>query len=69
MYGCRVIQILIDVVPNEFISQIVVELNNFYRKCIEDQNGNHVIQKLIEKLTPNELSDLVNVVLENIYPK
>ena len=28
---------------------ITSELKPFYKKCIEDKNGNHVIQKLIEK--------------------
>ena len=49
MYGCRVVQKVIDIVPDEKISEIADELSVNYSKCIEDQNGNHVIQKLIEK--------------------
>ena len=50
LYGCRVVQELIYILDNDNISIITSELKPFYMKCIEDKNGNHVIQKLIEKL-------------------
>ena len=48
----------------EEISEIAFELSPDYAKCIEDQNGNHVIQKLIEKLNDEERKKLFDV----IYP-
>ena len=65
MYGCRVVQKLISIIPNDEISVISNELSQNYSKCIEDQNGNHVIQKLIEKLNDDEREKLINV----IWPK
>ena len=62
MYGCRVVQKLISIIPNEEISVIADELSQNYSKCIEDQNGNHVIQKLIEKLNEEERQKLINVI-------
>lgn len=67
MYGCRVIQQLITVIDDEYIPQITSELSNYFAKCIEDQNGNHVIQKLIERLHPGEKSGIYDVVLANIF--
>ena len=64
MYGCRVVQKLISIIPKEEISVITSELSQDYAKCIEDQNGNHVIQKLIEKLNDEERKKLFDV----IYP-
>ena len=65
MYGCRVVQKLISIIPQEEISEITSELSQDYVKCIEDQNGNHVIQKLIEKLNDEERKKLFDV----IYPE
>ena len=62
MYGCRVVQKLISIIPNDEISVIADELSQNYSKCIEDQNGNHVIQKLIEKLNDEERTKLINVI-------
>ena len=66
LYGCRVVQELIAILDNQNISIITSELKPFYEKCIEDKNGNHVIQKLIEKLMPNDLNDIYLVSLNNI---
>ena len=37
-----------------------------FAKCIEDQNGNHVIQKLIERLKKGENNGIYDVVYNNI---
>lgn len=51
MYGCRVIQKAIDYASPEILSMLVCELKQRggIKQCIHNQNGNHVIQKLIEK--------------------
>ena len=67
MYGCRVMQQLITVIDENYLVDITKELEGHYAKCIEDQNGNHVIQKLIERLKPGkENNGIYEVVYKNI---
>ena len=66
LYGCRVVQELVSILDNENMLIITSELKPFYKKCIEDKNGNHVIQKLIEKLSGKELNEIYLVSLNNI---
>lgn len=62
MYGCRVIQKLIDIIDESFIPAISLELSPYFKKCVEDQNGNHVLQKLIERLKPGQENDIFQVI-------
>lgn len=48
MYGCRVVQKALEVISSEQQARLVKELEGHVMKCIKDQNGNHVIQKIIE---------------------
>ena len=66
MYGCRVIQQLLNVIDEKYVPEITEELAPYFEKCIEDQNGNHVIQKIIERLHPGENNGIYDVVLNNI---
>ena len=66
LYGCRVIQELISVLDEKGINTITSELKPFYNKCIEDKNGNHVIQRLIEKLSPEQNNDIFLAGIKNI---
>ena len=66
MYGCRVMQQLISVIDEKYLPQITLELKDHFEKCIEDQNGNHVIQKLIERLKPGENKGIYDVVYKNL---
>ena len=59
-------QQLISVIDEKYLPQITLELKDHFKKCIEDQNGNHVIQKLIERLKPGENNGIYDVVYENI---
>jgi pumilio RNA-binding family len=67
MYGCRVIQQLLNVIDERYIPEITEELEPHFAKCIEDQNGNHVIQKIIERLQPGEENGIFDVVLDRIH--
>lgn len=49
-YGCRVIQKFLEVLPQEAKSAIAYELDGHVMKCVQDQNGNHVVQKCIEQV-------------------
>jgi pumilio RNA-binding family len=58
MYGCRVVQKVIsevfvtNLVPQDVQDSMLRELNSAVMRCIQDQNGNHVIQKCIEQIRP-----------------
>ncbi|KAF8495613.1 armadillo-type protein [Gautieria morchelliformis] len=56
MYGCRVVQ----------KGGLVKELDVHVLKCVKDANGNHVIQKLIERVSPDRLG-FVNSFRGSVY--
>lgn len=58
MYGCRVIQKALEqILPAEKIA-ILRGLEADVAKLTYDQNGNHVVQKCIECIEPNELENI-----------
>lgn len=54
MYGCRVVQKAIEVAEPEQRRLMASELKDRIRELVEDQNGNHVIQKIIETMGKEE---------------
>ena len=46
MYGCRVIQKALEVISEEEQVALAKELEGQVLRCVRDQNGNHVIQKV-----------------------
>lgn len=67
MYGCRVIQKALEVLPLEQQRVIARELQGQAMRCVKDQNGNHVIQKSIERVKPTtEILSIVEVSYELI---
>ena len=66
LYGCRCVQELISILNVENMHIITNELKPFYDNCIQDKNGNHVIQKLIEKVDSKDLNDIYLVAVNNI---
>lgn len=49
-YGCRVVQVAIQHSSSEVLWMLVSELGESgIMKCLDDQNGNHVLQKCIQK--------------------
>ena len=66
LYGCRVIQEIISVLEEKDLCIITSELKAYYNRCIEDKNGNHVVQRLIEKLSPENNNDIFLVAIKNI---
>eukprot|EP00960_Hanusia_phi_P037673 753057-Hanusia_phi.AAC.3 len=75
MYGCRVVQKAIEVgtcgdlrlvdsstskvIEGPRQEQLVRELQGNVMKCVRDQNGNHVIQKCIERSAPETVQFIV----------
>lgn len=48
MYGCRVVQKAFESLSEKQLLQLLQEFHGNVITCIHDQNGNHVIQKIIE---------------------
>ncbi len=48
MYGCRVVQKALEKVDDESLIDLLAEFHDDVLNCIHDQNGNHVIQKIIQ---------------------
>jgi pumilio RNA-binding family len=67
MYGCRVIQKAVETLPAEYQLQIAHELDGNIVKCIEDQNGNHVIQKCIECCTGDDIEFIIGDVTRQVF--
>ena len=49
-YGCRVVQKMMESLPQQLKMDIASEIMDNVIECIEDMNGNHVIQKVVENL-------------------
>ncbi|KAL7722827.1 Pumilio domain containing protein C4G8.03C [Entamoeba marina] len=60
MYGCRVVQKAMEYAPDNDRRLMFDELRGSLVRCIEDQNGNHVIQKCVEKKDKQMVNDVVN---------
>jgi len=58
MYACRVVQKALEHVLVEQQAELVKELEPEILKVVKDQNGNHVVQKIIE-LVPRQYIDFV----------
>ena len=68
MYGCRVIQKALEVLQLEQQRVIVRELQGQVMRCVRDQNGNHVIQKSIERVKPStEIQSILEVCANNLH--
>merc|ERR550537_1928181 len=59
MYGCRVVQKALE--TSSIHTQVLLsnEIHGIVIKCVEDMNGNHVIQKCIERMPPEKVQFVV----------
>ena len=48
MYGCRVVQKALESLDHEDLCDLLHEFDSYVLTTIQDQNGNHVMQKCIE---------------------
>lgn len=48
-------------------AQLVKELEGNVMKCVKDQNGNHVVQKCIERVPPRIISFIVDAFTGQVY--
>lgn len=51
MYGCRVVQKALESLDYKDLCELLQEFDSYVLTCIQDQNGNHVMQKCIEVMS------------------
>jgi pumilio RNA-binding family len=51
MYGCRVVQKALESLAYDDLCELLREFDSYVLTCIQDQNGNHVMQKIVEVMS------------------
>jgi len=57
----------LEVIDVDQQSKLVRELEGNVMKCVKDQNGNHVIQKCIERVPPQLIGFIVDSFSGQVY--
>jgi len=65
-YGCRVLQKALDSVHPRFMGFVAEELRDHIPACVLDQNANHVVQKVIERM-PTKVQFVADAFLGNMH--
>ncbi|KAL8904385.1 MAG: hypothetical protein Q9171_007070 [Xanthocarpia ochracea] len=62
MYGCRVVQKALEHILTDQQASLIAELQKDKQvmRCVKDQNGNHVVQKAIERIPAEHIQFIVN---------
>lgn len=66
-YGCRVIQKALEVLPSKEQDILVLEVRPQVMQCVEDSNGNHVIQKIVEQISSDKVQFIVDAFKSKVY--
>lgn len=67
-YGCRVVQRALDFADGPNKLRMAAELHDHILQCVRDQNANHVVQKILERVTPSTQVDFIpNAFRGNVY--
>lgn len=65
MYACRVLQKALEKINEPLQIKILSQIRHVIHRCMKDQNGNHVVQKAIEKVSPQYVQFIVDTLLES----
>lgn len=67
-FGCRVIQKAIDHIGDKPDEQkkFMLEIDNHLMELIQNQNGNHVVQKCLEIFPHNKIENLAETLVANV---
>lgn len=68
MYGCRVMQKALEVLEVDTQCSLISELDGNIMRCVRDQNGNHVVQKIIECVPTERIAGLIDNFLTCVVP-
>eukprot|EP00930_Biecheleria_cincta_P069277 TRINITY_DN57029_c0_g1_i1.p1 TRINITY_DN57029_c0_g1~~TRINITY_DN57029_c0_g1_i1.p1 ORF type:complete len:620 (+),score=104.36 TRINITY_DN57029_c0_g1_i1:39-1862(+) len=60
-HGCRVLQTAMQHLPADLLTRLIQEMldGGCLTECIGDPNGNHVVQRLVQMLTPDLASSFI----------
>lgn len=64
-YGCRVVQKTLEYVQVKEQMRIADELRRDILACVRDQNANHVVQKILERVSPTSQIDFIPQAFRN----
>ena len=64
MYGCRVVQKALECCEPHSLVPLARELSGAVLECVHDQNGNHVVQKLVEVMSKAGMGDHVQFAVD-----
>ncbi|KAL8965935.1 MAG: hypothetical protein Q9183_003608 [Haloplaca sp. 2 TL-2023] len=69
MYGCRVVQKALEHILTDQQASLIGELQKDKQimKCVKDQNGNHVVQKAIERIPAEHIQFIVNAFTGQVH--
>jgi pumilio RNA-binding family len=62
-----VVQKVLEVFDVQFHSMIVSELVEQLKECVCDPNGNHVVQKAVERASPALLQPVVDILRQDVF--
>uniref|UniRef100_A0A915DPG4 PUM-HD domain-containing protein n=1 Tax=Ditylenchus dipsaci TaxID=166011 RepID=A0A915DPG4_9BILA len=60
MYGCRVLQTAFAFIDFDLQEGILKEMEGQILRCVKDQNGNHVVQKIIDSVEPQRWQFIID---------
>lgn len=66
VYGCRVVQKAMDYLDVAILVDLAQELKGNVINCTLDLNGNHVIQKCIERLPENKIEFILVDIMKEV---
>jgi pumilio RNA-binding family len=64
-YGCRVVQKALEYTEHKDQMRLAEELRGDILSCVRDQNANHVIQKILERVSPTTNVDFIPQAFRN----
>ncbi|KAL9602862.1 MAG: hypothetical protein Q9219_001557 [cf. Caloplaca sp. 3 TL-2023] len=69
MYGCRVVQKALEHILTDQQASLIGELQKDKQvmRCVKDQNGNHVVQKAIERIPAAHIQFIVNAFTGQVH--
>ncbi|KAI4179013.1 MAG: hypothetical protein LQ346_007293 [Caloplaca aetnensis] len=69
MYGCRVVQKALEHILTDQQASLIGELQKDKQimRCVKDQNGNHVVQKAIERIPAEHIQFIVNAFTGQVH--
>lgn len=66
-YGCRIVQKVIEVLPESLQVELTSELVGRVIECVEDMHGNHVMQMCVKQMLPSRVNFILDALLKSVH--